>query len=63
MAEFVGSLFGGGKDQAPVVASDDGMFKFLTLAIQFDGGGVVLLFNSPWILFRASQSGLKLTPH
>jgi hypothetical protein len=37
MAEFIGSLFGGEKDQAPVVASDDGMFKFLTPAIPSEG--------------------------
>lgn len=28
MAEYLGSLFGGEKAQAPVVDSDDGMFSF-----------------------------------
>lgn len=31
MAEYLGSLFGGEKEQAPVVAADDGMcFPFLS---------------------------------
>lgn len=29
MAEYLGSLFGGEKEQAPAVASDDGMFSYL----------------------------------